>query len=72
MAGQKEVMLRIEEFFADTLMEAEELIKTGELSTEDVVTALGNALTGWHQYFQDSADIYEKLINAIISRYRNK
>lgn len=65
-------MLRIEEFFADTLMEAEESIKAGELSVEDVVTAFGNALTGWHQYFQDSADIYEKMINAIITRYRNK
>jgi len=63
---------RITEYFADTLSEAEEAIKLGELTPDEVVTCFADALTEWHSYFQNSADIYEKLINAVISRYRNK
>ena len=63
---------RITEFFADTLCEAEECIKQAELTPDEVVEAFADALTEWHSYFQSSADIYEKLINAVISRYRNK
>lgn len=63
---------RITEFFSDALCEAEECVKAGELSPDEVVTCFADALTQWHSYFQNSADIYEKLINAVISRYRNK
>ena len=63
---------RITEFFADALCEAEECIKAGELSPDEVVNCFADALTEWHSYFQASADICEKLINAVISRYRNK
>jgi hypothetical protein len=63
---------RITEYFADTLSEAEECIKQAELTPHEVVEAFADALTEWHSYFQNSADIYEKLINAVISRYRNK
>jgi hypothetical protein len=63
---------RITYFFADTLGEAEELVNNGELTADEVVNCFAEALTGSHQYFQDTADIYEKLINAVISRYRNK
>lgn len=63
---------RITEFFADTLCEAEEAVKQGELTTYEVIECFAQALTDWHSYFQDSADIYERLINAVISRYRNK
>ena len=63
---------RITEYFSDALCEAEESIKAGELSPDEVVACFADALTGWHSYFQNSADIYEKLINAVISRYRNK
>lgn len=63
---------RITEYFADTLCEAEEAIKLGELTPDEVVTCFAEALNDWHSYFQNTADIYEKLINAVISRYRNK
>ena len=63
---------RITEYFADVLSDAEEHIKSGELTTDEVVACFADALTSWHSYFQNSADIYEKLINAVISRYRNK
>ena len=63
---------RITEYFADALCEAEESIKAGELTPDDVVNCFAEALNDWHSYFQNSADIYEKLINAVISRYRNK
>lgn len=63
---------RITEFFSDALCDAEESIKLGEISPDEVVNCFADALTDWHSYFQNSADIYEKLINAVISRYRNK
>ena len=63
---------RITEFFSDALCEAEEAIKDRELTPDEVVNCFADALTDWHSYFQNSADIYEKLINAVISRYRNK
>jgi hypothetical protein len=62
----------VKEYFADTFMDVEEPLKSGELSCDEVVNAFAEALTEAHQYFQDTADIYEKLINAVISRYRNK
>lgn len=63
---------RITDYFSEALCDAEELVKAGELTPDEVVECFANALTGWHSYFQNSADIYEKLINAVISRYRNK
>ena len=63
---------RLEQYFSDVLCEAEESIKAGEVSVDDVVNAFAIAITDWHSYFQNTADIYEKLINAVISRYRNK
>lgn len=63
---------RITEFFADALCEAEECVKAGELTPDEVIECIAEALTDWHSYFQNTADIYEKLINAVISRYRNK
>lgn len=63
---------RITEFFADTLCEAEESVKQGELTPYEVIECFAQALTDWHAYFQNSADIYERLIDAVISRYRNK
>jgi hypothetical protein len=63
---------RIAEFFSDALCEAEECIKQAELTPDEVVEAFADALTEGHSYLQSSADIYEKLINAVISRYRNK
>ena len=63
---------RITEFFADSLCEAEEAIKKGELTSDEVINCFADALTDWHSYFQNTADIYERLINAVISRYRNK
>lgn len=63
---------RITEFFADTLCEAEESVKQGELTPYEVIECFALALTDWHAYFQNSADIYERLIDAVISRYRNK
>lgn len=63
---------RITEFFSDALCEAEDAIKEGELTPDEVVNCFADALTDWHSYFQSCADIYEKLINAVISRYRNK
>jgi hypothetical protein len=61
----------IKDNIADTLMDVEDHIKSGELTCDEVVNAFAEALTEQHQYFQDTADIYEKLINAVISRYRN-
>ena len=63
---------RLTEYFADALCEAEEAIKDGEVTPDEVINCFADALTEWHAYFQNSADIYEKLINAIIARYRNK
>jgi len=63
---------RITEFFSDALCEAEEAIKAGEILPDEVVNCFADALNDWHSYFQNTADIYEKLINAVISRYRNK
>jgi hypothetical protein len=63
---------RITEYFSDVLSDAEEYIKQGELTPDEVVACFAEALNDWHSYFQNSADIYEKLINAVISRYRNK
>ncbi len=62
----------ITHYFSDVLCDAEEYIKKGELTPDEVVTCFADALTEWHSYFQNCADIYEKLINAVISRYRNK
>jgi hypothetical protein len=63
---------RIVEYFSDALCEAEEFIKDGQMTPDEVVTCFADALNEWHSYFQNTADIYEKLINAVISRYRNK
>lgn len=60
------------EFFADALCAAEDAIKAGDMTPDDVVNCFADALTDWHSYFQNTADIYERLINAVISRYRNK
>jgi hypothetical protein len=63
---------RITEYFSDVISDAEEFLKSGELTPDEVVTCFADALNSWHSYFQNTADIYEKLINAVISRYRNK
>ena len=63
---------RISFCFADVLLEAQEFIEKGEMTCDEVVSCFAEALTGSHQYFQETADIYEKLINAVVSRYRNK
>jgi hypothetical protein len=42
------------------------------MTCDEVVSCFAEALTGSHQCFQETADIYEKLINAVVSRYRNK
>jgi len=60
----------IVEGFEDALDSYEELIQ--RFHTDEVVTCFADALNEWHSYFQNTADIYEKLINAVISRYRNK
>jgi len=72
MYPRADIKERLEEFFADTLCEAEEGVKAGEITPDEVINCFAEALTDWHQYFQDTADIYEKLINAVNSRYRNK
>ena len=66
------VQERIREFFDDTLCEAQEAVKAGEITPDEVINCFAEALTGWHQYFQETADIYEKMIYAVNSRYRNK
>jgi hypothetical protein len=63
---------RITEYFSDVLSDAEEHIKRSELTADEVVNCFAEALNDWHSYYQNTADIYEKLINAVISRYRNK
>lgn len=72
METKEQLMQRLEEYFSDTLGESDEAIKNGLLSSDEVINCFADALTGWHTYYQETADVYEKLINAVISRYRNK
>jgi hypothetical protein len=66
------VKQQIQEFFDDILFDAKEAVKAGEITPDEVINCFAESLTGWHDYFQESADIYEKLIYAVNSRYRNK
>lgn len=59
---------RLNEFFSDTLMEAEEAVRVGVLSPDDVVEAFIEAIDDWHSYFVDTAAVYASIANAVRQR----
>jgi hypothetical protein len=59
---------RLAEFFADTLCEAEEAVKEGILTPDDVVEAFIEAIDDWHSYFVDTAAVYASIANAVRQR----
>jgi hypothetical protein len=56
------------EFFSDTLCCADDNVKDGVLSPDDVVDAFIEAIDDWHSYFVDTAAVYASIANAVRQR----
>ena len=59
---------RLNEYFSDTLSEAEEAVKEGILTPDDVIEAFIEAIDDWHSYFVDTAAVYASIANALRQR----
>lgn len=59
---------RLIEFFSDTLSDAEDAVKEGVLTPDDVVEAFIEAIDEWHSYFIDTAAVYASIANAVRQR----
>jgi hypothetical protein len=59
---------RLIEYFTDTLSDAEDAIKEGTLTPDDVVEAFIEAIDDWHSYFVDTAAVYASIANAVRQR----
>jgi hypothetical protein len=59
---------RLTEYFSETLADAEEAVKEGVLSPDDVVEAFIEAIDEWHSYFVDTAAVYASIANAVRQR----
>ena len=59
---------RLIEYFSETLSDAEESVKEGVISPDDVVEAFIEAIDDWHSYFIDTAAVYASIANAVRQR----
>ena len=59
---------RLAEYFSETLCDAEDAVKDGVLSPDDVVEAFIEAIDAWHSYFVDTATVYASIANAVRKR----
>jgi uncharacterized protein (DUF885 family) len=65
---KKAAFTRLSEYFSETLSDAEEAVKEGVLSPDDVVEAFIEAIDDWHSYFIDTAAVYASIANAVRQR----
>jgi hypothetical protein len=65
---KKAAYMQVVEFFADTLADAEESVKAGVLTPDDVVDAFVEAIDDWHTYFINSAATYASIAKAVRER----
>jgi hypothetical protein len=65
---KKSAYMRIVEYFSDTLADAEDSVKEGVLTPDDVVDAFVEAIDDWHSYFIDSAATYASIAKAVRER----
>ena len=59
---------RVTDNFSETLCDAEEVVRIGVLSPDDVVEAFIEAIDVWHSYFVDTATVYASIANAVRKR----
>jgi hypothetical protein len=67
-ADKKTAYTRIVEYFGETLADAEESVKEGVLTPDDVVDAFIEAIDDWHSYFIDTAATYASIAKAVRER----
>jgi glycosyltransferase involved in cell wall biosynthesis len=65
---KKTAYTQIVEYFADTLADAEDAVKNGVLTPDDVVDAFVEAIDDWHSYFIDTAATYASIAKAVRER----
>jgi hypothetical protein len=65
---KKPAYTQIVEYFSDTLADAEDAVKNGVLTPDDVVDAFVEAIDDWHSYFIDSAATYASIAKAVRER----
>jgi glycosyltransferase involved in cell wall biosynthesis len=65
---KKTAYTQIVEYFSDTLADAEDAVKNGVLTPDDVVDAFVEAIDDWHSYFIDSAATYASIAKAVRER----
>jgi glycosyltransferase involved in cell wall biosynthesis len=67
-ADKKAAYTQIVEYFSDTLADAEDAVKNGVLTPDDVVDAFVEAIDDWHSYFIDTAATYASIAKAVRER----
>jgi hypothetical protein len=65
---KKATYARLVEYFSETLADAEDAVKEGVMSPDDVVEAFIEAIDDWHSYFVDTAAVYASIANAVRQR----
>jgi glycosyltransferase involved in cell wall biosynthesis len=65
---KKTAYTQVVEYFSDTLADAEDAVKTGVLTPDDVVDAFVEAIDDWHSYFIDTAATYASIAKAVRER----
>lgn len=63
---------RIKQSFSDVLLEAEEFIVDKRITAPEVMELMAEAFTDWWDYYQQCADVYQHMFDAISQRFRNK
>ena len=66
--NKKAAYERLIEYFSETLSDAEDAVKDGVMSPDDVVEAFIEAIDDWHSYFVDTAAVYASIANAVRQR----
>ncbi len=63
---------RIKQSFSDVLLEAEEFIVDKRITAPEVMELMAEAFTDWWDYYQQCADVYQHMFDALYQRFRNK
>lgn len=63
---------RIKTGFSDLLLEAEEFIVDKKITPDEVINLFAESFGEWHDYYSECAAVYERMFDALSSRFRNK
>lgn len=67
-----EPAVHIKQQFSDVLLEAEEFIVDGKLKAPEVMEIMAEGFAEWRDYYQQRADVYQHMFDALSQRFRNK